>query len=68
MKPKIAIILTPAGIDSVSVLSGSGSKELKEGYKICSYIQNELTNFEKAVCNKLRKIDDDTTGRNAAKK
>jgi len=56
MKPRICIILTPDGIDSISVLSASDPGERKEGYKFCSYIESEITDFERVVCGKLKKI------------
>ncbi|MDA2918052.1 hypothetical protein MYX76_00915 [Desulfobacterota bacterium AH_259_B03_O07] len=55
MKPKICIILTPDGIDTVTVLSTGGTRVRKEGYKICSFIENEITDFERIVCSKLKK-------------
>jgi len=67
MKPKICIILTPDGIDSISVLSSGDHRMRKEGHRICSYIEDEITEFEKIVCNKLKEIGDDTAQRNAPK-
>jgi hypothetical protein len=53
MKPKTAIILTPIGIDTVTVLSTvSGAREA--GYKLCSLLENEISAFEAAILKKLQ--------------
>lgn len=51
MKPKIAIILTPDGIDTVTVLS-TGSEARKAGYRLCSLLEDEIRSFEKAIISK----------------
>jgi len=54
MKPKIAIIITTDGIDSISILSNS--KELrKEGYRILPFLEPEINKFETAFISKMRK-------------
>ncbi len=53
MKPKIAIILTPTGIDTVTVLS-TGSEARKAGYRLCSLLENEISTFEAAILKKLQ--------------
>jgi hypothetical protein len=68
MKPKICIILTPDGIDTVTVISSGGTKTRKEGYKLCSYIENEITGFEHAIRDKLAESDHEDSKRNGNKK
>jgi hypothetical protein len=53
MKPKIAIILTPSGIDTVTVLS-TGSEARNAGYKLCSLLENEISACESAILKKLQ--------------
>lgn len=53
MNPKIAIILTPSGIDTVTVLS-TGSEARTAGYKLCSLLENEISTFEAAILKKLQ--------------
>lgn len=52
MNPKIAIILTPGGIDTVTVLS-SGQMARKAGYRLCSLLEDEISAFEAAILKKL---------------
>jgi hypothetical protein len=56
MKPKIAIILTPDGIDTVSVLS-TGTEARKAGYKLCSLLEDEISKFEKLIQDKIRVLE-----------
>lgn len=56
MKPKIAIILTPNGIDTVTVLS-TGSEARKAGYKLCSLLEDEFHRFEMDILEKLRQFE-----------
>jgi len=54
MKPKIAIIITTDGIDSVSILSND--RELRnEGYRILPLVSSEINNFEAAFKRKIKK-------------
>ena len=53
MKPKIAIIFTPDGIDTITVLS-TGTAVRMAGYRICSLLEEEITAFEQAVRRKLK--------------
>lgn len=53
MKPRIALILTPDGIDTVTVLS-SGSEARKAGYRLCSLLEDEIRTFEAAILIKLQ--------------
>lgn len=62
MKPKIAIILTPDGIDTITVLS-TGSEARKAGYQLCSLLENEISTFESAVLKKLRLEEDFGNGK-----
>lgn len=55
MKPKIAIILTPDGIDTVTVLS-TGSEARKAGYRLCSILEDEIHKFEQAIKEKLKML------------
>jgi hypothetical protein len=52
MRPKIAIILTPCGIDSVSVLPGESDTRLA-GYEFCSLLEEDLQAFETAIRQKI---------------
>ncbi len=56
MKPKIALILTPKGIDTVSVLS-SGSEARKAGYRLCELLEEEIQHFEVSIIEKLHFLD-----------
>lgn len=53
MKPKIAIILSREGIDTISVLSAD-SEERKEAYNLCSLIEDEIENFQRAITSKIQ--------------
>ena len=55
MKPKIAIILTPDGIDTVTVLS-MRTKARREGYRLCSLLEDEFHKFEQAIKEKLKML------------
>jgi len=57
MKPKLAIILTPDGIDTVTVLS-TGSEARKAGYRLCSILEDEFHKFEQAIKEKLKMLDE----------
>ena len=52
MNPKIAIIVSRRGIDSVTVLS-SGTEARNKAYKLFSIIEEEINKFE---INFVRKI------------
>lgn len=67
MNPRICIIFTPEGIDTVSVLSTGGAEVRREGHKICSYLEEEITNSECAMRTKLQKIKGNGRNRNARK-
>ncbi|MGE5443309.1 MAG: hypothetical protein ACM3SR_01750 [Ignavibacteriales bacterium] len=58
MKPKIAIILTPQGIDTVTVIS-TGPEARKTGYRLCSLLANEISTFEDAILKKLKSEGED---------
>jgi hypothetical protein len=56
--PKIVIVLTRSGIESVTV---AASKPLSRtvGYEICKTIEGEINKFENAVRTKLEFLDDE---------
>ena len=56
MKPKIAIILTTNGIDTVTVLS-TGSEARKAGYRLCSILEEEIYRFEIKILEKVRQFE-----------
>lgn len=53
MRPKIAIIFTSEGIDTITVLS-PGSEARKAGYDFCSLLEEELQAFESAIIRKIQ--------------
>jgi len=54
LKPKIAIIITTDGIDSVSILSNDRALR-NEGYRILPVVESEINKFETAFKRKLKK-------------
>ena len=50
--PKIAIIVTPSGVDSVSVLSDEPLARA-EAYSLCTKLAKEIDDFDIAVRKKM---------------
>lgn len=50
--PKIAIVVTPSGVDSVSVLSDE-SQARTEAYSLCTRLAKEIDDFDIAVRKKM---------------
>jgi len=55
MRPRIAIILTPYGVDAVAVLPGD-SETRRAGYELCSLLEEELQAFETAILQKTQLV------------
>jgi len=54
MKPKIGIILTPNGIETVVVMNQDRKSRL-EAYRLLPIVNSEINKFEAAFLNKIRK-------------
>ena len=55
MSPKIAIIITPDGIETVAVLSKK-NKDRKSAIDFCSLLDRELRVFEDSIINKSKHL------------
>ena len=58
MNPKIAIIVSPRGIDSLTILS-SGTEARNKAYKLFSIIEEEINKFEINFVRKIQREDND---------
>jgi len=54
MKPKIGIILTPTGIETVVVMNQDRKSRL-EAYRLLPIVNSEINKFEAAFTRKLKK-------------
>lgn len=53
MRPRIGIILSPNGVDCVTILPGD-SETRRAGYEFCSLLEEELQAFETAILKKTQ--------------
>jgi len=51
MSPKIAIIITPDGIETVAILSKK-NKDRKKAINLCSLLETEIRKFEDSIIKK----------------
>ena len=55
MRPRIGIILSPNGVDCVTILPGD-SETRRAGYEFCSLLEDELQAFETAILQKIQLV------------
>lgn len=58
MSPKIALIITPDGIETVAVLSKK-NKDRKNAIDFCSLIHTEIRKFEDSIIRKSQHLISD---------
>jgi len=51
-KPKIGIVITPSGVESITLLGG-GSEEQASANDFCSSLKQELSDFELIIRQKF---------------
>lgn len=51
-KPKIGIVITPSGVESITLLGG-GSEEQSAANDFCSSLKQELSDFELIIQQKF---------------
>ena len=55
-KPKIGIVLTPEGVESITLLGG-GSDDRMAANSFCNALKHEIADFEIIVRKKFSEID-----------
>jgi len=60
--PRIALTITPDGVESVSILPGGGADGRTAGYCLCSFLGQEITDFDEAIRRKIGEMDAEGAG------
>jgi hypothetical protein len=53
IRPRIALTVTPNGVESVSILPGGGSDGRGAGYGLCSFLEEEINCFDDSIKQKF---------------
>ena len=51
--PRIALTITPNGVETITILPGGGSEGREAGYELCSFLKKEINSFDDSIKQKF---------------